>query len=202
MVPGVREQQDHRADSPIALLEADPTLEGLNVADMRLGLDPGGPAQPVDGGVPRSQVDRPRCRQLDHRHFCAPSQSGANLSSEAPEHGDLGSIADGRANWKTASRELEADDGIELGQALNRHFRRLATADPGDLTLGHQERSADVGIAQAVLEAGLLRGAPKVGDQQATACGPLAPLGFASWHSPRMAAAAWSPLIQGGWIRL
>ena len=148
MVSRIGEEQDHAGHCSVALLERDPPLEGLDVAHVRLGLDPHPHTWPVDASVPRSVVDDPGCRQLNYGHFLTPLQLRVDAFPEPSQQRQLARIPNGRASREGPRRQLKADRLQHLRGSDDRHIRRSTAADPRNLTGAEVQRTSDCCITR------------------------------------------------------
>jgi hypothetical protein len=147
--------------SAVALLQADPTLDRLQIDENRLGLDWQRPGTPRDDGIPGSQV------AFDWQgHLRPPAKVRGEVTSESFEQANLPGIPDWIAGRVGADPDVESDDRPDGAQLTTLDALDLPMFEVPDPSMIDTGRMPDGSQAQARADAGstkLLRDSPQVG---------------------------------------
>jgi hypothetical protein len=127
-VTAVRHQQDHAANTHVALLDRHTTRQSLDVAEASLGLHHDFDTRADHECVCGSEVAGDR-----DRHLNAHSKVAAKPASEALEERKVTGIADRAGDRVDAEGQLLTEDGGDPRQDVDADMRRQATLDPDHL---------------------------------------------------------------------
>ena len=130
----------------VAELERQPTLEGLAVGDLRLGLDPSPPRRRLgadDLSIPRAQVTFDR-----QRHFRSPAQRWVEASAKAFKERELRPIPYRIPSRVRADREIQPDNSTIGSEKIDARIGHLAAFESTDSGVGRSDRAPDFRLAQ------------------------------------------------------
>ena len=113
VVPRIGDEELHDRRSAVPCLERDPTTNGLEITQARLGLHGYPPPGPLDHGVPG-----PLITDVAERHLISDSMARRQSDPQSPKQLELCGIADGRAVREGANRHIECERRPDRDQVL------------------------------------------------------------------------------------
>ena len=128
---GVRDQKQDAINIAVTTLASDPTIERLDVAQPRLGLDRQRPHAVGDHRVPRSRV-----AWNGDRHFRPPEQARTDPNAKAGEETHLRGVTDRIAAGECAYRQIQPDSHAHPTQNAEACSSLLTAFDPTDRGVG------------------------------------------------------------------
>lgn len=124
VVPRIRDEQDHVLHLTVTLLQRDPSLEGLDIAQSGLRFDRPTPSRPANHGIPRPKVWR-----SGYRHLGPPRKRRMDSPAQTLEQCKLRGVTKGPTGWVCTNGQLLPDRGQQ--------FRRLDHGEVGRQTASH-----------------------------------------------------------------
>ena len=129
VVARVRKHQEHMFGGRIILpFELDPSLKGLDIAWMCLGLDRVALRPEQQSAIPRPPIPRG-----GKRYFEAAQDGWMKAVQEPIDESSVGDVTDGRASRIHLHAEVQTEDGTQDVELVKRRIRRLRPLQSTDL---------------------------------------------------------------------
>jgi len=139
------EDEEHESIHPsVALLESQPTVEGLDIANSCLGFDTDPAAWAHGRCIPRPQVARDR-----KRDFRSPAERAVATNMQSLQQRGMGNVPNRIAGRKRPHRKFVSKDREQPHGCIDREIRREAPLDPAVLRTRDIQSPGYVVLTQA-----------------------------------------------------
>jgi hypothetical protein len=136
---GVGNQKDQVVDAPVALLQAEASLERLDVVQNRLGLDGNAPPLRRDDGIPGSEISVHL-----NRHLGPPGQPRVQAQPKALKETLLARVSNWVAVWIGTEPELHPNGREHRGEQPEVRIPDATTLRPAGRRPGNPARGSDL----------------------------------------------------------